>query len=158
MDKQEILKRRTAARRRLLSALEGWDEKSMMTVAVCGRWTVQEVLAHVSGWARWDLETISALLGGEDAELSILDDVDGFNDRLVAERSGWTVAHILDEMAEVEAATNRLIADLPEESLLGPAPFVCRYWQTLAEWLLVAWEHEEEHAAELEAWWRGGGA
>jgi hypothetical protein len=151
MNREEIIGRRAAARRRLLAAVEGWDEEAMTTAGVCGRWTALEVLAHVSGWARWDLETISALLAGEEADLSVLDDLDGFNDRLVAERSGWTVAHVLDEMAEVEAATNRFIAGLPEESLLGPAPFVCRYWQTLADWLLVAWEHEEEHAAELEA-------
>jgi len=152
MDKQEVVGRRTAARRRLLAAIAGRDEQAMTTLEVCGRWTVKAVLAHVSGWSRWDLETISALRAGEPADLSALDDIDGFNDRLVAERSNWTVAQILDEMQQVEAAMNRLIDDLPAESLSVPAPLTCRYWDTLADWLLIAWWHEEEHAAEFEAW------
>jgi hypothetical protein len=152
MSREEIIGRRVAARRRLLAAVEGCDEETMTTARVCGRWTARDVLAHVSGWARWDLETIRALLAGEDAELAVLDDVDGFNDRLVTERGGWSVERVLEEMEEIEAATNQFIADLPEERLLGSAPFVCQYWRTLADWLLVAWEHEEEHAAELETW------
>jgi hypothetical protein len=152
MDKAEVLRRRTTARRRLLAAVDGLDEDVLTRAKVCGHWSFEEVLAHLSGWSRWDFETISALQAGESADLSPLDDIDGFNDRVVAERSGWTVRQILDEMKEVEAAMNRLIADQPEASLSAPAPHICRYWNTLADWLLVASWHEEEHAAELEAW------
>jgi hypothetical protein len=116
MDREEILSRRAAASARQLAVFDGWDEETMTTAAVCGPWTAFDLLAHVCGWARWDLETISALLAGEDTDLSVLDDVDGFNDRLVTERRGWTVAQVLDEMAQVEAATNRFIGALPEES------------------------------------------
>jgi hypothetical protein len=152
MDKAEVLRRRATARRRLLAALDGFDEDSLTRDKVCGHWTVEEVLAHVSGWSRWDFETITALRAGESADLSPLDDIDRFNDQVVTERSGWTVGQILDEMKEVKAAMNRLIADLPEETIAAPAPHICQYWETLADWLLVASWHEEEHAAELEAW------
>jgi len=34
----------------------------MMILPVAGIWTIRDILAHVSGWAAWDLEAIRSIV------------------------------------------------------------------------------------------------
>jgi hypothetical protein len=89
---------------------------------------------------------------GGHPDLTVIRDVDAFNSRLVAERAGWSVAQILGAMEETHAALQALVRSMPDAGLFGAGPFRGPYWNSLAEWLRVAWEHEAEHAIQIEAW------
>jgi len=48
-----------------------------------------------------------------------------------------------------------ILADVPDEDLVHVGLFRGPYWDNLAGWLRVAWEHEQEHAAQIRAWRAG---
>ncbi|MBM4431275.1 MAG: ClbS/DfsB family four-helix bundle protein [Chloroflexi bacterium] len=152
MDKRLVLNRLAGARAHLLVAVEGLSQIQMTALSISGFWTLREVLAHIGGWAAWDLRTIRAIQQGEHPDLSAIQEVDGFNARLVSERSQWSLEQILAEMAEAHAATQQLVDGLSDQELFGVGPFGGPYWDTLAEWLQIAWEHEEEHAVQIVTW------
>ena len=152
MDKRWILEHLTGARAQLLSAIEGLSHAEMTTVPVLDAWTLREVLAHIAGWAAWDLETIRDIQAGESPDLSVIRDVDAFNRRLLAERSEWSLDQILAEMKDANAAMCDLLCSMSDQDVFDGGPFRGLYWDTLAEWLQVAWEHEEEHAIQMREW------
>ena len=151
MDKEAILKNLTRARTRLLAAVEGLAEAEMTTLPVSETWTIREVLSHVGGWAAWDLGAIRAIQDGDSPDLSAIVDVDRFNEQLVTERSEWSLDQILAELEETSTAIQGLVRAMPERDM-KTSRFQGPFWSNLAEWLQVAWEHEEEHALQIEAW------
>jgi hypothetical protein len=72
MDKREILNHLAEARTQLLSAVEGLSRTEMTTLLVSDAWTLREILAHIGGWAAWDLETIRAIQQGNHPDLSVI--------------------------------------------------------------------------------------
>lgn len=152
MDQHKVLDRLARARAQLLSAIEGLGQVEMTTLHVTGTWTLHEILAHISGWAAWDLETIKAIWQGEHPDLSVIRDVDDFNRHLVTQRSSSSLDEILAEMQETHVAMQDFLGSIPNRHLFEAGPFSGPYWNTLAEWLQVAWEHEEEHTAQILAW------
>ena len=59
---------------------------------------------------------------------------------------------VLAEMRETQDAMQELLADIPDAGLFSDGAFQGPYWDNLAGWLQVAWEHEQEHAAQIRAW------
>jgi hypothetical protein len=152
MNKQHAMNSLIEARAALLAAVEGLSETEMTTLPVAGPWTIREILAHIGGWAVWDLDTIKRILAGENLDLSVIQDVDSFNAQLVADRSGWSLEQIFAEMESAQTAMQELLDNLSDDELFGPGPFQGPYWNNLAELLQIAWEHEEEHVAQILAW------
>jgi hypothetical protein len=152
MDKQDVLDHLAGAQAALLGAIEGLTEAEMTSMPVAGEWTIRDVLAHVSGWAAWDLAGVEGALVGQHPDFSAIQEVDTFNARLVAERREWTLGRILAEMADAHAGLEGFLASMPDEDVFRVGPFQGPYWDNLAGWLQVAWEHEEEHATQIRTW------
>jgi hypothetical protein len=152
VDRQDILNRQSNARAELHAATQGLSGAEIDSLPVAGTWTIRDILAHVSGWAAWDLAAIRAMLADEQPDWAAIQAVDTFNARLVAERRGWSVQQILAEMGQAQANLQDLLASLSDEDLFRAGPFRGPYWDNLAGWLQVGWEHEEEHAAQIRAW------
>jgi len=113
------------AREELLAAIEGLSETEMTMLPVAGVWTIKDILAHISGWAAWDLAGIGTILAGERPDFSAIQDVDTFNGRLVAERSTWSLDQVLAIVRETIrhirgklAANNRELLNLSGLGLL----------------------------------------
>jgi hypothetical protein len=82
----------------------------------------------------------------------VIQDVDAFNRRLVAERDGWSLDQILAELEVIQAALVELVDGMSDRELSEIGRFWGPYWDSVAEWLHVAWEHEEKHATQIHAW------
>jgi uncharacterized damage-inducible protein DinB len=152
MDKQSVLDHLSGARAELLAAIEGLSGPEMTDEVVAGTWTIRDILAHLAGWAEWDIRAILAILRGEAVDFTPIEDVDVFNAQLVEERSVLPVDRILAEMEGLEDALLDVINDLPEDDLFDNPLLGGPYWPNLAGWLSVAWEHEAGHAAQIRAW------
>jgi hypothetical protein len=139
------------ARSRLLAAVEGL-EAGETTLPLSGGWTLCDVLSHIAGWATWDVQTINAIRQGEQPDLSAIEDVDAFNAKLVAKRAEWSLSRILAEMESTQIAMQALLTGISNQELFESVVFQGPYWGNLAEWLQVVWQHEEEHAAQIERW------
>lgn len=158
VDRQVVLERLTGARTRLLASIEGLSETEMSTAPVSGTWTLRELIAHVSGWASWDLEAIRGIQQNKGPDLSVIQDVDLFNELLVTQRAEWSADRILAEMEATQTELLELVGSMSDQHLLDTDAFPGPYWHNLAEWLQVAWEHEEEHASEIQSWREQRGA
>lgn len=152
MSHQSVLVHLRSARSELLAAVEGLSAEEMAGVPASGAWTVREILAHLSGWAAWDVARIQDILEQKLPDLSVIGDVDAFNAGLVAERRAWSIQQIMAEMESAQETLLGLLGAMPEETLLHDGRFHGPYWHNLAGWLQIAWEHELEHAAQLQAW------
>ena len=155
MGRRDLLERLTGARADLLSAVEGLSEAEMTTQPVAGAWTIRHILAHIGGWAAWDLAGVRGILAGQPPDFAPIRDVDTFNAGLVTARSDWSLDQVLAEMRDAQAAMLKLLAGLSDEALFRDESFRGPYWDLLAGWLQVAWEHESEHAAQIRAWREG---
>jgi hypothetical protein len=152
MDKGAVLARLRDARAELLAAVDGLSTTEMGILPVDGTWTIKDILAHVSGWTAWDLAGTRRILAGQGVDWTAIQDVDAFNAHVVAARRNRTPEQILAEMMATHTALQELLADLPEEDLFSTGLFEGPYWDNLAGWLQVAWEHEAEHAGQIRAW------
>jgi len=88
-----------AERAALADDLDGLDAAGWAEPSLCGRWTVEEVLAHLSaagslGPARWVVSVVGARF-----------DFDRHNDRRLAEHRGGTPAETLDRFRQVVTLT-----------------------------------------------------
>ncbi len=55
-------------------------------------------------------------------------------------------------MSDNQAALQELLANLSDDALFHSRSFQGPYWDNLAGWLQVAWEHEQQHATQIRAW------
>jgi uncharacterized protein (TIGR03083 family) len=73
---------------------EAWDE-----TAQGDGWNYHDVLAHVaSNEIRRETRLRSAMGEASEEELQAINDVDGWNEKAVAERRGWPVPQLVDEL------------------------------------------------------------
>ncbi len=72
-----------------------WDEES----EGCPGWTYHDIVAHVaSNEVRRETRLRSAMGEASDEELAAINDVDGWNARVVAERRGSSLRSLMDEL------------------------------------------------------------
>jgi hypothetical protein len=152
MDKRALQRHLTNARSELLDTIKDLSETEMTDLPVAGAWTIRDILAHISGWAAWDLSSIEGLQDGKHPDLSVIRDIDAFNRNLVTTRKTWSMGNILAEMTATQSALHAIMADMLEVDIFRNSLFRGPYWGSLAEWLQIACAHEEEHAAQIRAW------
>jgi len=157
MGKEALIQRLVDARGDLLAAIGGLSEEELLHAPVVGRWPARDVLAHISGWAAWDVRNLRAALAGAPIEAEAIGDFDRFNAQSLRERAGWSVQQILLELEQNRAALLEMLEGVTDEDLTRPDAFVGPYWKTLAGWLSIEPEHEEEHATEMRGRRAGSG-
>lgn len=114
-----VRERVDASWRALRDAVAGVPDERLLEPRAIGDWSVKDVLAHVAFWDD------PARAGDEDWQAA--------NERVAAERAGWSLA---DVRAELASAHGRMLAALEAKTEVDPDD----------------WEHYAEHAAEIRAW------
>jgi uncharacterized damage-inducible protein DinB len=113
---QRTKKKLTAARERLLSAVDGLDKEQWEWRPDDGRWSVRLVLAHV-GAAQWShLEVARRLVAGQTVEIPDFD-LDAWNQAAVAKRADWSVEQVLADLDAGQRATFEFLDGLVAEKL-----------------------------------------
>jgi len=75
---------------------DAWREES----PACPGWTYHDIVAHIaSNEVRRRVRLASALGEASQEDLDVMNDIDGWNARLVAERSEWPLRRLMDELA-----------------------------------------------------------
>jgi uncharacterized damage-inducible protein DinB len=117
MDEAQTTKKKlTAARERLLSAVDGLDNDQWEWRPDDGRWSVRLVLAHV-GAAQWShLEVARCLVEGKAVEIPDFD-LDAWNHAAVAKRADWSVERVLADLDAGQRATFEFLDGLDAEQL-----------------------------------------
>ncbi len=138
----------------VLRIVDGLPEEEWTTPNVCGVWSTQEIIAHLSSFDHLLLELLGTFLG-ETGPTPTLDayreDVQAFNDTQVARRQGMTAAEQLAEYDATHAQTVELAARVPEATLRRPGTlpwYGAEY--SLDDFIVYSYYgHQREHGAQI---------
>jgi hypothetical protein len=135
-------------RRNLLDSLSGLFEDDMTSVAVCGRWTVQDVMAHVLSWDEEAYRTAEHWAADRPWQEGTLYD-DEWNDREVSKRASLDVIALADGLATYHRRWLQMFDGLSDHELVqaGMAP-----WgepMALLCFFMEMADHDAVHAPDL---------
>ncbi len=143
----------------LLDACAGLDEATMLATAVCGVWSIRDVLAHVASWNELCARLVVQWPEPDPATIREWawqpgDTMAAMNDRLMAARRDLTLIEVYDALStyhrRILSAYDRT-ADVDLESVGAtwgaPGPLGC--------FLYEVYVHEAEHAAQIWAYRAG---
>ena len=131
---------------------ESWGEES----PACPGWTYHDIVAHIaSNEVRRRIRLASALGEASQEELDAINDIDGWNARVVAERRDWPLGRLMDELAAgwrgiLEVLSRFKSEDTERPVLLGSGDTI-----TANEFIKRAGAHTSRHAGQLVAGSRG---
>jgi hypothetical protein len=138
---------RRFSRQELLAALEkGWkqylphlaalsEEEQARYAQQQGYQRVEDVIAHIFAW--WELSMARTREELDGRMVPLVDDMDEFNAKVVAQYQNWGRSAIEEKFATALAAFEPFLQDLPEEALEN---------ERIHLWLRIdAIDHYEDH-------------
>lgn len=113
------------------------------------RWTMKEVLDHISGWDDAVILILKALINGVSEDMPSVRGINLYNEVTVATRQALSYEHSLREWEASREAMKKLIREVPDEKMTAVFPFPWGGGGNVAEMLAIFYEHEREHAEEI---------
>jgi uncharacterized damage-inducible protein DinB len=121
---------------------------------------MEDLLAHIAAWDRWEHETMKIMVAGDPPDLSALHDFDAANSAFVAawheQTAGLSPGEALRQvLAELQAARADWVAwleALPEEEFFRRRSYSGYDWSFDTIPLRVQWEHDAAHANQIADW------
>ena len=147
MDRQQLLKRLGNAWAELEESYAGLSESEMMQPGVTGKWSVRDILAHVTTWEQEALKHLPYIhRGGRPPRYSTqYGGIDAFNALMTEEKRNIALAEILRELDEVHARLIRYVHEVPEELLTQETRFRRRL-------RLDTYGHYPKHSQAIRDW------
>lgn len=126
----------------------------MLQSGAAGKWTVKDVLAHISAWEGWMVRWTDMHLRGEAPDVPLPWDVERMNAGTFALLKDKPLAEVLEEFHQSYQAALALAESLSEDQLQSTYTDT---WPMGPLWTGVAvnthW-HYREHRESIEAWLR----
>jgi uncharacterized protein (TIGR03083 family) len=139
------------AHRELLRVVDSLSDNAWQEPGPDPGWTHRDILAHVASNDIRVHARLHALLGEPDeARLRAVNDLDGWNQRMVEERRDRSVHQLIDEFAANRHETLRLLSRVRPEHLSTPITMTDGSTCNLLEYIAMITEHEAEHAGHLD--------
>jgi hypothetical protein len=113
------------------------------------RWTMKEVLDHISGWDDGVISVLNAHIRGTVEDIPLVRGIDLYNAETVSTREALSYEHSLREWEASRETVKKLILEVPDEKMNEVFPFPWGGSGNVADMLRIFYEHEEEHAEEI---------
>lgn len=154
--RQLLFDRLANARAELLGQLLGIEGQDLTQTKVLNGWTVQDVLAHIAAWDRWQHRQMERMLAGEGPDMAAVEDVDAANAAFVEAWRDRPFGEVLEELLAARRDWLALLKEMPHEAFFRRRTFEGDDWDFpgCAE---VQYRHDAEHAAQIAAWRREAG-
>ena len=123
------------------------DEKSRRPV--CGTWTLQDVIGHITDWEAYGVEGITKVLAGDTALVSPYGaDIQAWNEAHAAARQGQSWEQVWNDYQTTRQNFFYALDQLTQADL---ARTFHTPWgtMTLYQWVTIWAHHEQEHTADL---------
>jgi len=122
-----------------------------------GKWSLHEVIAHLIGWDRTNINTVDDLLAGRLPPFYDRYEPNwvGYNDELVAKHGDDDWDALTQELSESQTAALLKLRSLSAEQLTEPGPVWRTRPVTIAGVLRFATKDEYEHLGQIEAFIAG---
>lgn len=116
MTRDQALRRLDAAWQAFEASWAGLSERQLLIPGVTGRWSVRDLIAHVTWWDEEALEHLPTILGGKrPARYSVkYGGIDAFNALRTEERRALSLARVLHQHREVHARLLAYLRTKPE--------------------------------------------
>ncbi len=137
----------------VLGTIDGMPEAAWNTPGVCGAWSAQDVIAHLTSFERLLVEVLRGFVdGGPTPYLDQYTAPDGnFNDDQVARRRGRSIADVLDELNSAHAEVMALVSRIPDGTIRRPGTLPWYGAEYALDDMLVYmyYGHKREHCAQI---------
>lgn len=147
MNTQQVLDRLDAAWRDFEDAYAGLTEAELLRPGVTGRWSVRDLIAHVTWWEEEALKHLPLVReGGRPPRYSVTyGGIDAFNALMTEQRRHLTLVEVLRQHDDVHARLVAYVRDAPAELYVRETRFRRRL-------RLDTYGHYPIHARAIRAW------
>ena len=146
-DTQRLLKRLDKAWVAFQESYAGLSVPQMLAPDVTGKWSVRDIIAHVTTWEEEALKHLPRVLaGGRPPRYSVTyGGIDAFNALTTAQKRGLSLSDVLAQQQEVHKRLVEYIRNAPGEQLTRETLFRRRL-------RLDTYGHYPKHARAIRAW------
>lgn len=161
MTKAALLQTLRAHRDRWDALLDSVGADRMLEPGVTGRWSVKDVISHVTAYERWLVDWLTAAAQHKFPQPSPLDDADiqRRNERVYQLSRALPLHEVTRDARATFGALLKSVEQLPEEYVTDPKAaewFMTPYWgsvKTVPEAVMnLSAEHYAQHAPAIERW------
>ena len=147
MDRQQLLQRLGKAWTELEESYAGLSASQMMQPGVTGKWSVRDILAHVTTWEQEALKHLPHIHKGNRPPRysTAYGGIDAFNALMTEQKRRLALAEVLRELHEVHARLICYIHEIPEELLMRDTRFRRRL-------RLDTYSHYPKHTKAIREW------
>ena len=117
MDTQQVLDKLSRAWKDFEESYAGLSPEQLMTPNVTGKWSVRDIIAHVTWWEEEALKHMPLILEGGTAPKysDKYGGIDDFNAIMTVKRSGLTLEEVMQQHDEVHEQLLAYVRAAPEE-------------------------------------------
>lgn len=119
----------------LMSVTRDLDDEQIQMPGVVGNWSTKDTLAHISFWEDRFSDVIEGTLEQTIPEGQT---IDGVNDEAAADRQGWPIEKVWQELERSHDRVRQLVGATPDLD------------QRRVE--ILTWRHYQGHAEDIRAW------
>ena len=147
MDRQRLLARLDKAWVAFQTSYTGLSEAELLEPGVTVRWSVRDIIAHVTCWEQEALEHLPLVLaGGKPPRYSVkYGGIDAFNALMTEQRRGLPLAEVLRQQADTHGRLVDYVKGVPEDRLSSDTRFRRRL-------RLDTYGHYPVHAEAIRRW------
>src|SRR5215467_14270605 len=152
MDRQQLLKKLDTAWRGFQESYSGLSNKHLLEPGVTGKWSVRDIVAHVTTWEEEALKHLPAVLQGEKppSYVGTYGGIDAFNARMTERKSGLSLPEVFREMGRVHDELIRFLGRVAEGEFRSETRFRHRL-------RLDTYGHYPKHAEAIRRWRKAKG-
>ncbi|MDE3180589.1 MAG: DinB family protein [Acidobacteriota bacterium] len=147
MDRQQLLRRLEKAWQAFKASYEGLTDAQLMTPGVIGKWSVKDILGHVSTWEEEALKYLPGILAGEKPPRysTTYGGIDAFNAKMTAAKSGLSLSEVQRDLDKTHRRLINVIESAPEEQFRSESRFRRRL-------RLDTYSHYPKHERAIRKW------
>ena len=147
MDRLQLLQRVNKAWLEFKESHAGLSDSQILEPGVQGRWSVRDILAHVTTWEEEALKYLPLILeGGKPPRYAATyGGIDAFNARMTEEKRGLSLSQVLAQLDHTHQRVIDLIQRTPEEQFTRETRFRRRL-------RLDTYSHYPTHADAIRSW------
>jgi hypothetical protein len=157
MSKHKILEQIQGERAALQTTLDRLTPQQMARPGVESRWSVKDILVHITAWERMMVQWVEESLRGEVPERPApgmtWDDLDGLNEQIYLDNKDRALEDVIDDAQASYQRALETVQAMTEEDLIDPERFAWRNGDPM--WHMVAantWWHYKEHNETIDNW------
>ena len=147
MDTNQVLEKLDKAWKDFEDSYAGLSNEELMIPNVTGKWSVRDIIAHVTWWEEESLKHMPVVLEGgkPDRYSDKYGGIDDFNAIMTVKRSGLSLEEVLKQHDDVHAQLIEYIRAAPEDEFARETRFRRRL-------RLDTFGHYPVHTAAIRAW------